>query len=322
MPLERCYSPVLESTCTSLGRNAPNAYCTAASAAHTAVSVRRIFAPSATSANPQAAGGRKFRVGPSAFGADRDGHASGIVRCDRDDATGSSTSRSGLAPARSESNNLSGAADARNASRGFAASRQRRDAQAPRLLRGFGEDSLPSFGALPRRGDQALFASLRRERRDFLRAEFRRLFERPLEPVKLHDGQKQFDPNGRNWRRQLLDERELDFVPSHALCPRQPHALARRSVRTIARSPRAARAPDGAPPRRAELPIPPQILPQRIAFACAAMLYQSDGIARPASLRPAVYGPIRIFSWQFLRSFVRRNSQPKRRHGPRRFAAP
>ena len=48
--------------------------------------------------------GSEFRVGPSSLGADGDSHASGIVVVSHASATGSRTSRNGLAPARSESN--------------------------------------------------------------------------------------------------------------------------------------------------------------------------------------------------------------------------
>ena len=162
-----------------LARNAPNAYCTAASAAHTAVSVRRIFAPSATSDESASACRREFRVGPSALGTDRDGHAGGIVHFARDDATGSSTSRNGLAPARSESNNFSGAVDARNASRGFAASRSNGNAQPPRLLRGFREDSssIVRRASLPRQSVPFRFGPLRAARFRPLRV--RSLFRAP-----------------------------------------------------------------------------------------------------------------------------------------------
>ena len=218
----------------SSGRNAPNAYCTAASAAHTAVSVRKIFAPSAASTNPQAAAeANSASVHPPSGPMATATRATSSLR--RADATGSSTSRNGLAPARSESNTFSGAADARNTSHGFAASFMRRDPQPPRLLRGFGEDSLPSFSALPCGGDQTFFASVRHERRDFLHAEFGCFFKRPLKPVKLHDGQKQLDPNSRDSEPAIARRAKIGLRPAPRSLFAQATRSRRRSVHTIAR---------------------------------------------------------------------------------------
>ena len=103
---------------------------------------------------------------------------------------------------------------------------QARDAQAPSLLRRFGEDPLPPFGALACRGDQALFAAIRRQGADFVYTKFRRLFEGPLEPVKLHYGQQQLNANMRNRRLHRLKEREPNLVPPDAVRSGQPQALA------------------------------------------------------------------------------------------------
>lgn len=102
-------------------RNAPNAYCTAAKAAHTAVSVRRMFAPSATSTQPHSlATENSASVQPPSGPIATATCAASLTG--RSAATGSSTSRRGRAPALSENINFNGALEARNACAGFEAS--------------------------------------------------------------------------------------------------------------------------------------------------------------------------------------------------------
>ena len=100
------------------------------------------------------------------------------------------------------------------------------DAQAPRLLRGFRKDAPPALRALPGRREQASLAALRGKRHDFFRAELRGFFQRPLEAVELHNGEKQLDANRDLRRRKLFNQGELHFVPLHTFGARQPNVLA------------------------------------------------------------------------------------------------
>ena len=252
----------------------------------------------------------KFRVGPSTFRTDRDGDA-GDIAISGAPAPQAQRLRAVASLLRARKAIISAAPPMPETlpvvSQHPANQECANAAPAARIRRGFA--SIVRRVSLPPRSDPSRCDPPRAAR--FPRRPVPSLFRSPT-----RTGQTSRWPEANRsapWRPAPAAARQarIEFRPARRLRFAPAIRIARRSIRTIARAPRAARAPDGAPPRLAVLPIPLQILPQRIAAACAAMLYQSDGIARPAGLRLAVHRPFCVSardSCFFLLSSTRRTS--------------
>jgi len=164
--------------------------------------------------------GGKLGVGPAAFGADsEDGLLAGWLGLE-DLTKGRSVRLFG-------EQDLYGTGGACGEGfRGLRHALQHGTPGAARLLRGFGENFLPTLGALPCRGEQAFFAARGGERHDGAHAEFGGFFDGPLEGVEFHDGEKQRQIDSRRMRGNFLEQREFNAFASDLFDPPQPHALA------------------------------------------------------------------------------------------------
>lgn len=163
--------------------------------------------------------GSKFGIGPAAFGTDgEDGlpaawlgledltKGQGVGAFGEEDFYGLGAGAKGLRRLRQLSQN--------------------RNADAARLLRGFGENFLPALGALPCSGEQGLFAARGGEWHDGAHAKFGGLLDGPLEGFKFHNAKKQGDIDRWEMRGNFLEQREVYAIARDLFDASETDALA------------------------------------------------------------------------------------------------
>jgi pyrimidine-specific ribonucleoside hydrolase len=106
---------------------------------------------------------------------------------------------------------------------GLRAFSQHGNTQAPCLLSGLRQDSLPPLSALGGRGQQSFFASIGRERHNLIDPKLRCLLDRPLEAVEFNDRQQKGDSHWSNMHAQAFEQRKFHFIAANALGSREPH---------------------------------------------------------------------------------------------------